>query len=171
MSRWLASRKEKRVDDDHTQHRLPGQLLQLQQTLHTFVPLSQQAKISVCSYDGKSIRLQAPLAENRNPVGNVFAGSLHLTLTLAGWGLIWFLLQEFGLQATVVLYKSTCQYKHPVKQDFSAVCYRPDERQVEHFMKVIQRRRKGQLQVVGEVQEDGDVAVAFTGHYAVHLLI
>jgi thioesterase domain-containing protein len=152
------------------QYASSSQLQQLQQALHMFVPLSQHAKISVCSYDGQSIRLAAPLAENLNPVGNVFAGSLHITLTLSGWGLIWFLLQELGLQASIVLYESACQYKRPVKQDFSALCYRPDEGQVEHFLKVIQRRKKGQLQVVGEVREDGEVAVAFTGRYAVHLL-
>ena len=169
IERRRAAEREK-MYSDHTQCILTEEILQLQQMIHEFVPLSQHAKISVCSYDGKSIRLAAPLAENLNPVGNVFAGSLHLTLTLAGWGLIWFLLQELGLQATVVLYDSACQYKRPVKQDFSAVCYRPGERQVEHFMKVIQRRRKGRLQAIGEVQEDGNVAVAFTGLYAVHLL-
>lgn len=149
---------------------MAGQLQELQQALYRLVPLSQHARVRIRSYDGQSIQLDAPLAENLNPSGNVFGGSLNVTLTLAGWCLTWFVVQEAGIQdAEIVIHDSTCKYRVPVTRDFSAHCYRPDIEQIERFKKLLRNRGKARLALQGNVMEEGHVAVTFTGRYAVCL--
>ncbi len=121
------------------------QLQELQKTLYAQVPLSEHVRVSVQSYDTKSFRLDAPLAGNSNPSGTGFGGSLNVTLTLAGWCLIWFVVQELKLesQAEIIIHDSTCKYQLPITKDFSAYSYRPSEEQIERFEKTLRTKGRG----------------------------
>src|SRR6266478_6063574 len=82
-------------------------LRHLQQTMHSEIPLTGAIGIRAVAYDREGLRLSAPLAQNINDKGTVFSGSLNAVITLAGWGLIWLLLQEQDLSGAIVIQDST----------------------------------------------------------------
>src|SRR5579884_127869 len=95
----------------------------LQQTLYEEIPITQQLRVAVQGYDGIRLALHAPLAENINHKGTIFAGSINAVMTLAGWGLVWLLLKESGVAAKVIIQDSSINYLLPVTQDFTDICH------------------------------------------------
>jgi thioesterase domain-containing protein len=71
-------------------------------------------------YDGKTLRLAAPLTANVNDKGCAFGGSLSGLMTLAGWGWITLRLQLAGLDAEVYVADSQVKYLSPLYEDLVA---------------------------------------------------
>lgn len=55
--------------------------------------------LRVSAFDGRSLRLSAPLSRNVNDKGCAFGGSMSSLMTLAGWALVTSVLVEAGLHA------------------------------------------------------------------------
>lgn len=117
----------------------------------------------------ESLSLWAPISPNLNHKSTAFAGSLNSVLTLAGWGLVWLLLQEWGLAGTVVIQESTCRYLHPVHEDFVARCARPSQEELERFQAQLRGRGKGRLELKVDVSAGERPEVTFWGRYVVHI--
>src|SRR6266700_646189 len=100
-------------------------LQELQEILAREIPITQHLGISIESYDETGLTLKAPLQQNINHKSTAFAGSLNALLTLAGWGLLWLLLQERDMHAQIVIQESMSRYLRPVTRDFSARCHKP----------------------------------------------
>lgn len=145
------------------------QLEELQALLHKEIPITQHFHLSVGAYSQHLLRLDAPLAENVNHAGTAFGGSLSALLTLAGWSMVWFLLQEYHLQGEIIIQDSSCKYKHPVKCDFSAYCYRPDVEELSRFDKTLRQHGKARLELKAEIVDGDQIAVSFMGRYVVQL--
>ncbi len=84
-------------------------LQELQEILAREIPITQHLGISIESYDKTGLTLKAPLQQNINHKSTAFAGSLNALLTLAGWGLLWLLLQERDMHAQIVIQESMIQ--------------------------------------------------------------
>lgn len=151
----------------HEQHDRASELqCELQQVLHHEIPLSRQMRLTVHQYDGECLSLRAPLAPNINHKATAFAGSLNAVATLAGWGTMWLVLAEHGLRGTIVIQESTTRYLLPVGTDFVATCRLPMAHEAERFLAGLRRRGKARLPLaVSILDDDGRVAVAFTGTY------
>ena len=130
------------------------------------IPLSQALGLRVVSGDG-GLTLHAPLAPNINHKDTAFAGSLNAVLTLAGWGLLWLLLERAELRAKVVIQDSQVDYLRPVTADFTAVCAEPADEVVERFLTTLRRHGRARLALDATISERGDVAVRFCGRYVV----
>jgi thioesterase domain-containing protein len=152
-----------------TQNTTQDQLLELQTLFNIEIPLTKHLKLQVANYDGKVLKLNAPLTENVNHSGTAFAGSLNALLTLAGWGIVWFVLQECALQGEIVIQDGACNYLRPVTTDFSATCEKPDHNQLKRFEKTLRERGKARLELCAEIMERNTLAVSFQGRYVVHL--
>lgn len=139
----------------------------LQETLEHEIPLTQHLELRVLSYDDKGLTLRAPLAPNINHKRTVFAGSLNSVVTLAGWGLLWLLLQELEIPARVVIQDSSCSYLRPVSNDFSAFCRKPEPGQIARLAGALKRRGKARIELNVEIQNEAGVAVSFTGRYVI----
>jgi thioesterase domain-containing protein len=144
-------------------------LRQLQQTMHSEIPLIRAIGIRAVAYDHEGLSLSAPLAQNINDKGTVFSGSLNAVITLAGWGLIWLLLQERQLSGTIVIQDSAIQYLQPVRRDFIARCQMPARSEIEHFQSTLGRRERARLSVQAQIWEDDTLRVTFTGRYVADL--
>lgn len=77
------------------------------------------------SYGADGLTLAAPLVPNGNHAATAFAGSLNALLTLAGWGLLWPLLDEAHIAASMVIQDSHIPYLRPVDTDLVARCSLP----------------------------------------------
>jgi thioesterase domain-containing protein len=142
-------------------------LEELQALLYKEIPITQHFHLSVGAYTQRLLRLDAPLAENVNHSGTAFGGSLSAMLTLAGWSMVWFLLQEYHLQGEIIIQDSSCKYMHPVKRDFSAYCYRPTSLELDRFDKMLRTRGRGRLELKAEIVDGEQLAVSFIGRYVV----
>lgn len=142
---------------------------ELQEVLYSEIPITAAIGITVAGYDGQTLTLAAPLRQNRNHKSTAFAGSLNALVTLAGWGLIWLLLKERGMTATIVIQESMSRYLRPVRADFTARCHKPDEARLGAFETTLRRRGKARLELRVEVLDGEHVALDFTGRYVVQV--
>jgi len=142
----------------------------LQETLEHEIPLTQHLELRVISYDDSGLTLRAPLAPNINHKRTAFAGSLNALVTLAGWGLLWLILQEQEIPARVVIQDSSCSYRRPVSDDFSAFCRKPAPEQINKMAEALKKRGMARIELNVEVRNEATVAVAFTGRYVLMLI-
>jgi thioesterase domain-containing protein len=141
----------------------------LQQTLYEEIPITQQLRVAVQSYDGVCLKLHAPLAENINHKGTIFAGSINAVMTLAGWGSVWLLLKEAGITANVIIQDSAINYLLPVTQDFTAICHKPAEDTIAHFMTMLKRRGKARIELIVHIDEGEQRVATFHGRYVAYV--
>jgi thioesterase domain-containing protein len=145
-------------------------LRELQHVLNHEIPLTVYLGLQVQrNTDPEGLALWAPISPNLNHKSTAFAGSLNSVLTLAGWGLVWLLLKEWGLSGTVVIQESTCRYLHPVHQDFVACCPRPSPPELERLQAQLRGHGKGRLELKVDIYAGERPAVTFRGRYVVHI--
>jgi thioesterase domain-containing protein len=139
----------------------------LQQTLHSDIPLTREMGITVAAYDGRQLRLAAPLAPNLNHKSTAFGGSLYSLSVLCGWGLLHLKLEEAGLHRHIVIQQADIEYLLPVAQDMEAEC-EVDDAALQRFMTVLQKHGRARLPLNVVIKRDGQAAVKFSGRYVVH---
>jgi thioesterase domain-containing protein len=144
-------------------------LRRLQATLHAEIPISKDIGISAGDYDNGCLVLHAPLAPNINHKDTAFAGSLNAVATLAGWSLLWLVLDEAALSAKIVIQDSTIEYLHPVTGDFTAQCYLPSSDELTRFLNILRKKSRARLQLQATIAADEHMAVRFSGRYVAHL--
>lgn len=138
---------------------------ELQQILYEEIPITRQLRVAVVAYDGTRLTLQAPLAENINHKGTIFAGSLNAVATLAGWGMVWLMLREANIVAQVIIQDSAVSYTLPVTRDFTASCCKPAAEQMTHFIAMLRRKGQARIALTAQIDEDSHCVVAFQGRY------
>jgi thioesterase domain-containing protein len=144
-------------------------LCRLQATLHTEIPISKGIDITVGTYDNGCLVLHAPLAPNINHKDTAFAGSLNAVATLAGWSLLWLVLDEAALVGKIVIQDSTIEYLRPVTRDFAACCCLPESDELTRFLTMLRKKARARLQLQATISEGGGMAVRFTGRYVAHI--
>jgi thioesterase domain-containing protein len=144
-------------------------LPRLQATLYNEIPLSKAIGIMVDNYDNGCLTLRAPLGPNINHKDTAFAGSLSALVTLAGWGLIWLVLDEARVSGKIVIQDSTIQYLRPVTQELVARCCQPEAGDLARFLAMLRRKGRARLELQAQVREAGVCAVSFSGRYVAQL--
>lgn len=148
---------------------MKDRLRELQETFYREIPITKYLGITVDSYDGERLTLKAPIGANINHKQTAFAGSLNSLVTLSGWGLLWIVLKELDITASIVIQDSTNSYLRPVTRDFSASCHKPDPANIVKLENTLRTKGKARLELRSEIHEEGEVAVSFKGRYVIHL--
>jgi thioesterase domain-containing protein len=167
---WYGSGEQshKSFREETPKNSMHDRLHTLQSILHHEIPLTRHLGLKVESYDGQCLTLRAPIAPNINHKSTAFAGSLNAVMTLAGWGLIWLLLDDTDLAGTIVIQRSDTRYVLPVRDDFIARCQKPSAEEIARFVATLRSRGKARLELAVEVLQEGKLAVAFSGRYVAH---
>ncbi len=134
---------------------------QIQELLHSKIPITSAMGVTVEDYDGERLVLSAPLAANVNHLGTAFGGSLHALAVLSGYGLLWLELKE--LDCHIVVRKSTISYERPVRGEIRAMCVRPHVDVLEEFKRMLHQRGKARIALSATIEDQGIVAVRFEG--------
>nr|WP_283104553.1 thioesterase domain-containing protein [Shewanella olleyana] len=92
-------------------------LLELKQTWHQTIPVSQFMQVTPMSYDGNRFTVTAPMAPNINLHQTMFAGSIYTLMTLTGWGMLWLQQQIAGVEGNIVLADANIRYHAPITED------------------------------------------------------
>jgi len=110
--------------------------------------------------------LRAPLTPNANDKGTAFGGSLFALAVLTGWAWIARDLAARGCSADVVIQTSSIRYLAPVHGEFRAVLQAPAGTDIEKFIKMLQRARRGRIDLAVDIYQDTTLATHFDGIYA-----
>lgn len=136
---------------------------EIERYFHRRIPLTAAMRVRVDSWDGARLVLSAPLDVNHNHLGTAFGGSLNALAMLAGYGLIWLLLDD--PEAHVVIRRGTVHFHRPVSGDLRAVCVRPPEEAVTAFRGQFAASGKARLALRVHIPQDKQIAVEFDGLY------
>lgn len=139
-------------------------LLQLEQTLLREIPLTRAMGVTVARLDAHGLALRAPLAPNLNHKHTAFGGSLATLATLAGWGLLQFLLRNQA-PVTVVIQESSVQFLKPVTQDFETICPMPAAPVIEKFLHTLERKGRARLALDATIHTGDELALRFHGRF------
>jgi thioesterase domain-containing protein len=136
-------------------------LRETEQFFYEKIPITRAMGVRVTRYDGRELRLAAPIALNHNHLGTAFGGSLSALATLAGYGLIW--LEMGDKTAHVVIRNSQLSFRRPVRGEIVAVCRRPGEDELWLFKNAFAQHHKAKISLDVTIEEEGLVAVEFRG--------
>jgi thioesterase domain-containing protein len=88
--------------------------VQLQEKIHTAIPLSAVMQFCIIELNPDSIIVGAPLEPNINIHGTGFAGSLYSVAILAGWALSTHIMSLHNMEGDLVVGKADIKYRTPV---------------------------------------------------------
>lgn len=133
--------------------------------LHEHIPISRHLGVRVGAYDGRSLRLAAPLAPNVNHTGTVFGGSLSAIGILTGWTLLHLKLRELELDARLVIQRNEIDFDEPIAADLSSTATLPDEPEWERFLATLRRHRRARVRVRGAFGSSPSTGGSYQGLY------
>ena len=136
---------------------------QIQELLHSKIPITRAMGVQVEDYDGARLILSAPLAANVNHLGTAFGGSLNALAVLSGYGLLWLELQE--AECHIVIRDSAISYERPVRGALRAICVRPEAAALAQFKQTFQQKGKARIALSATIEDQGITAVRFQGTF------
>src|SRR4051812_8071949 len=83
---------------------------ELEDYLHSHIPLSAAMQVAVDTVDVHGVVLRAPLAPNINHRDTVFGGSASAVAILAAWSLLHTRMRQEGIAARLVIQANTMDY-------------------------------------------------------------
>jgi len=134
---------------------------QIQELLHSKIPITRALGVRVENYDGERLVLSAPLAANVNHLGTAFGGSLNALAVLSGYGLLWLELQE--AECHIVIRESSISYDHPVRGEIRATCVRPEAELLAKFKQTFHEKGKARIALIATIEDEGITCVRFRG--------
>lgn len=138
---------------------------ELQQYLHSHIPLSAAMHISVDSIAPESVVLRAPLEPNINHRETVFGGSASALAILAAWSLLHTRLRTEGITCRLVIQRNTMEYELPIQGEFVACSCLEEPAQWPSFMRVLARKGKARISVVSILEYLGQPVGNFKGEF------
>src|SRR6185437_15768986 len=88
--------------------------LVLERYLHEQIPLSAAMSVRVRMATPERVQLAAPLFPNVNHNETVFGGSAAALATLSAWTLLHLRIARAGLNARLVIQRSSMEYERPI---------------------------------------------------------
>ena len=151
-------------------------LASLEVALHQLIPVSAFMGIRPIYYDGKCLRLTAPLKNNVNHQLSAFGGSLFSVSVLAGWSILQLKVAELGIEANTVIAGGELGYAAPVFEDIHCELNLPDE--YDGFSERLMTKGKASIQLTSNVRLASDRtdseplnAMNFSGKYVVRRIV
>lgn len=141
--------------------------LDLERYLHDHIPISAAMGVQVAAAGPNGVRLHAPLDLNINHRSTVFGGSAAAIAILAGWSLLHVRLGRAGEASRIVIQRSSIDYQEPMDGDFDALALPPEAGQWERFLRLLDRRGRGRVDIQIELRLRGARVGLCTGTYVV----
>lgn len=129
--------------------------LELEQYLHSHIPITKAMQLRVVAADEKEVVLAAPLEPNINHRDTVFGGSAASIATLAAWSLLHMRLTMAGIDSRLVIHRNTMEYRRPITGEFTARARLDDEGQWDQFIEALTRRGKARMRVSSVLEMSG----------------
>ena len=138
----------------------------LERYLHEQIPLSRAMGVRVVHADEGRVRLAAPLVPNLNHRETFFGGSAAALATLAAWTLAHERLRaRAGLDAHIVIQRSSMEYLEPAAAEVEAECVAPPDDEWERLARTVRRRGKGRIELTTQLRASGELIGSFSGAF------
>ena len=122
--------------------------------------------VRVLEVEPTRVRLIAPLKPNVNHRETFFGGSAAALATLAAFALAHRRLEEeAGLDAHLVIQRSTMEYLEPAAAEVEAECVAPQAEVWTKLVRTIRRWGKGRIELAVELRAKGKVVGSFVGAF------
>ncbi len=142
--------------------RRPEWCQELQARWQEQIPISDKMGIRIAQYTGYRFELCALLNANLNPHNSMFAGSVFSMATLTGWGMVWLLMKERHLTASIVLADSHIRYRKPITERPRAVVSLDS---LSGDLDRLANGRKARVKLEVLLYSGDDIAGVFTGTF------
>ena len=133
--------------------------------IHEHIPITSHLGATVERYDGNSVTIAAPLAQNLNHRNTAFGGSISALGILSGWTLLFLKLKESGIKNRLVIQKSSFDFQGPIEDDFTAICTLPDLKTWEKFIKTLSRHGRARISVQSRIESSSGLGGTHEGAY------
>jgi len=140
-------------------------LTEIEQAVHSFFPISIEMGAKVRAYDGISVSISKPLAQNINHKSCAFGGSISALAILSGWSLLYLKLNELGIPNQLVIQKSEFNFLRPINSDFVAVASMPSNSSWEKFLRALNRHGRSRISIHSEVKYESGLGGVHNGVY------
>jgi thioesterase domain-containing protein len=137
----------------------------LERYLHEHIPLSRALGVRVEHLGPELARLSVPLGPNLNHRLTAFGGSVASLAILAAWGWLLARLADRLPRPTLVIQRQTVEYLSPISAAFEASCPAPAHDAWAHFLRALDARGRGRIELAAEITSAGQVAARFSGSY------
>lgn len=134
------------------------------------IPMTRHMALEITSWDGRTLRMDAPLSPNVNDKGTGFAGSLATLATFSCWALATLLAEgTVGVDCEAAVFESDIRYLAPVRGDFYVLVAVPEQDAVQAFDNTLKKKGRARLTLSASIFEQGDEKVRYRGRYAVRM--
>jgi len=138
---------------------------ELQEYLHTHIPISRAMGVEVIEANPDGVRLSAPLAPNINHRETVFGGSASAVAILSAWTLLHVRLQQVGANSRVVIQRNSMNFLRPMAGPFTATARISDAANWSVFIDTLRRKHRARIAVVVDLHADAVKAGEFEGDF------
>jgi thioesterase domain-containing protein len=140
---------------------------ELQDYLHTRIPLSRAMAVEVRAASEEGVTLYAPIEPNINHRDTVFGGSASAVAILAAWSAIYVRMRAAGLAGRIVIRRSTMSYDRPMSTGFTATAAAPDDAACASIAATLARGRPARVRMQARLEREGLAAGALEGEFVV----
>jgi thioesterase domain-containing protein len=133
--------------------------------LHSNIPLSAAMGVRVKIATPERVLLFAPLEPNINHHQTVFGGSGVVLATLSAWTLLHVRLVREGVDAQLVIQRSSMEYQRPIVGDFEAACGFEDAAAWQRFLTMLNRRGRARMTLNAQLLHDSNEMGSFVGDF------
>lgn len=148
---------------------MPNPLLEeLQETLHREMPITVAMEIGVEPCEPPRVAMSMPLEANHNHQFSAFAGSLNALCTAAGWGTVFLLLRQNGIDGNAVIRRSSIRYMRPVRCEKIVALADPlGDDDVTYFLELLKSKGQSKIDVSVTLPDREGPYLEFKGSYVV----
>ena len=139
--------------------------MDLQDYLHSRIPITRAMGIEVLRCDDRNLVLTAPLSANINDKGTGFAGSLATLVTLTGWCYTQTTANLCHDSAQVVVAHSEIDYVEPATAALQAICEYPGEVARQQFQHRLREHGRARWTLQVTLRSGEVTTVRFRGDY------
>jgi thioesterase domain-containing protein len=162
---FLASLAHRRLRLEHAGMTFEEPERRIERYLYQYIPLSAAMGVQVRTATIGHVKLAAPLRPNVNHTETVFGGSAAALATLSAWTLLHLRLEYAGLDARLVIQRSSMEYERPIAGDFEAECRFADETAWRRFCSMLERRGRARLTLAAQLLHAAHEMGSFVGDF------
>jgi thioesterase domain-containing protein len=140
---------------------------ELQDYLHTRIPLSRAMAVEVRAAGPAGVTLQAPIEPNINHRDTIFGGSASALAILAAWSALYVRLQAEALAGRIVIRRNTMSYDRPMGTGFTATAEAPSDEACASIAATLARGRPARVGMRARLECEGIAAGALEADFAV----
>jgi thioesterase domain-containing protein len=138
---------------------------ELQEYLYKNIPLSKAIGVEVQEISDAGVTLFAPLAQNVNHQGTVFAGSASAVALLSAWALLSARMKNESIGGRGVVYKNSMSYDLPIGGDFTAFSPSPDTAAWQRFLKTLRLKGRARIKLRATLYSSGQQVGKMEGDF------